>query len=658
MHLDPDHSQPARRGPALGRRHFLLAAAVTGGAAAGSMALPAIADPGQIKVDENEAFVAASRRHGVPAAVLAALSHAQTRWQDHDGRPSAALGYGPMHLVDGAAVAIARARIGKPAQDEGQIGIDTLGRASELTGTSKQQLRTDPVANIDGAAAVLAATQKSAGRPVGADTDPAVWFASVADAAGLTTPTAQLEMADTVVKTLTTGGSLTLADGTRFTLPKRSIGSYSTQRKALQKRCDRGHHHHDDGPIDAPRGLDVEWIPAPYEQYGEGAGDYGNHDLAFRPRNPSIDYIVIHDTEGYWEGVLKLVQDPTYVSWQYSLRSADGHIAQHLEPKDVGWHAGNWWVNSHSIGLEHEGFAAQGAPWFSEAMYRTSARLVRHLCQKYRIPMDRAHIIGHDQVPGTTTPTIPGMHWDPGPFWDWEHYFDLLGAPLSRGTSRGRLRTGDRVRVLPGFAGNKQPVSGCEVAGDDCSDKDTNFVTLRVAPADDAALVNDPGLHQKGQPASTYVSDTSARAAAGTDLVIAEIKGDWIAVWWVGVKAWLKNPATRPVVRKVGSGGWKVTPKRGKETIEVFGRCYPEPEAYSDPEDVQTISPLLYTIPAGQEYALGDADPQTDYYKAQTFSLDTENDHVDIKGKLRYVQIHHGHRIAFVKRDDVDLKRC
>ncbi|BDZ57224.1 N-acetylmuramoyl-L-alanine amidase [Barrientosiimonas endolithica] len=205
------------------------------------------------------------------------------------------------------------------------------------------------------------------------------------------------------------------------------------------------------------------------------------------------------------------MSDPTYVSWQYTLRSSDGHIAQHLLPKDVGWHAGNWYVNSHSIGLEHEGYAAEGAPWFSEPMYRTSARLVRYLCDKYAIPKDRAHIIGHDQVPGTTTPTIPGMHWDPGPFWDWEHYFDLIGSPLDRATLGRRVRAGDVVRILPGFVGNKQPVTGCAGAGDTCGDKDTNFVTLRVAPREDAALVNDIGLHQQGSP-RRRTSATTVRA--------------------------------------------------------------------------------------------------------------------------------------------------
>ena len=116
-------------------------------------------------------------------------------------------------------------------------------------------------------------------------------------------------------------------------------------------------------------------------------------------------------------------------SWHYSLRSVDGHIAQHVKTKDVGWHAGNWYVNAKSIGLEHEGFAAQGT-WYTEAMYRTSAKLVRHLALRLGIPLDRQHIIGHDNVPGTTAATVAGMHWDPGPYWDWSHYFDLLRAPV------------------------------------------------------------------------------------------------------------------------------------------------------------------------------------------------------------------------------------
>ena len=112
---------------------------------------------------------------------------------------------------------------------------------------------------------------------------------------------------------------------------------------------------------------------------------YGNHDLSDRPARQKIEYIVIHDTEASWATTLDLVQDPTYVSWHYSLRSVDGHIAQHVKAKDVGWHAGNWYVNAKSIGLEHEGFAAQGT-WYTEAMYRTSAKLVRYLALRLGHP--------------------------------------------------------------------------------------------------------------------------------------------------------------------------------------------------------------------------------------------------------------------------------
>jgi hypothetical protein len=97
-------------------------------------------------------------------------------------------------------------------------------------------------------------------------------------------------------------------------------------------------------------------------------------------------------------------------------------------------------------------------------MYRNSAKLVRYLAAKNNIPLDRAHIIGHDQVPGTVPSTVRGMHWDPGPYWDWEHYFDLLGAPIY-GHKIFPVKAGSIVTIKPGFAGNVQVVSNCDAAG-------------------------------------------------------------------------------------------------------------------------------------------------------------------------------------------------
>lgn len=650
-------SDPVR--PALSRRHFLLTAGAT-------TAAVALAEPARalVRVDQHQIFTDAATAYDVPVAVLAAVSYAQTRWQDHDGRPSASLGYGPMHLVDGAAARTAGMRA-----DKVSVGsLDTLGDAARLTGLSATRLREDPATNIRGAAALLAQRQRDAGRPTGTDTDPAQWYASVAAVSGLASADAMVRFGDSVMEAVREGASTKLADGSRLSTGSRKVGSPGSQRSKLKEHADKADRQWakkakkqrkgppgQPAPIDAPRGLDVEWIPAPYEEFYDDEGDlnYGNHDQGFRPDAPKIRYIIIHDTEGQYPGVIKLVTDPTYVSWQYSLRSSDGHIAQHLRPEDVGWHAGNWYINATSIGLEHEGFAAQGAPWYSEAMYTTSAKLVRYLCEKYDIPRDRAHIIGHDQVPGVLTGNIPGMHWDPGPFWDWERYFELLGAPLDRGTTTQPIRAGDVVRILPGFAGNKQPLTGCDGAGDTCGDKDTNFVTLRVSPTHDADLVNDIGLHQKGQPATTEVSDISARATAGLEFVVAEVKGDWTAIWYLGLKAWFHNPRSAPTARKVKATR-RLATARGA-MMQPYGRCYPEVSAYDNPDDVQVVEPLLYEIPSGQQYVVTDDDPETAYYKAKTFDVDTPGDHINIEGKDQYFQISFGHRMAYLRAADVTV---
>ena len=126
-----------------------------------------------------------------------------------------------------------------------------------------------------------------------------------------------------------------------------------------------------------------------------------------------------------------------------------------MRHNDVAWHAGNWYVNMHSIGLEHEGIAEDGGLWYTEAMYRTSARLVRYLANRYDIPLDRGHIIGHDQVPGPTPAYVPGMHWDPGPYWDWEHYFELLGAPIDAPVAD----PGNRVRTIAPNGQRNRPIA-------------------------------------------------------------------------------------------------------------------------------------------------------------------------------------------------------
>jgi N-acetyl-anhydromuramyl-L-alanine amidase AmpD len=616
------------------------------------MASPAAqaADPsttvGTDSGSRERAFAAAASEYGVPQTVLEAVSYAQTRWDFNPGHSSSG-GYGPMHLVDADLGSAAEGKgLGDspaPAEAEAAPVADTLSRAASLTGLDESALRTNELANIRGGAALLAATQQRLGLPTGAGSRAGDWYAAVADASGSAQEDVAGAFADDTYSVIASGASRHTVDGKDVSLPPSSATPDKAQitRLGLVKRASSSQ-------VDCPPGLDCDWVPAPYAKTGPSAGSYGNHDLASRPASPQITNIVIHNTEASWDTTLKLVSDPTYLAWNYSLRSSDGHIAQHLEPKDVGWHAGNWYVNSHSIGLEHEGFAATGDQWFSEPMYRSSARLVRYLATKYDIPLDMQHIVGHDQIPGVTPGNVAGMHWDPGPYWNWEHYFQLLGAPLQ---SHGVDGAQDLVRILPGFDHNVQPVTSCTTAGQRCAPQGTNFVYLHTAPSQDAPLVNDIGRKSNGAASTTSVSDIGARAQTGLTFAVADRQGDWTAIWFNGVKGWFLNPAGDPTA--IAVGGQYVVPRAGLVKVPVYGRAYPEASAYPTGIPVQALAPLQYQFTAGQRYAVGDLTVPTNYYRATTFSTETPNDHVDVVGQDRYYQISLGHRFAFVRAADV-----
>jgi hypothetical protein len=332
-----------------------------------------------------------------------------------------------------------------------------------------------------------------------------------------------------------------------------------------------------------------------------------------------------------------------------------------MDPRDVGWHAGNWYVNMHSIGVEHEGKAGN-AGWFTEAMYVKSAKLVKYLAHKYDIPLDTQHIIGHDQVPGILPGYTRSVHWDPGPYWDWEHYFDLLGAPIGGTGAHSATTTdvaaGDVVIVRPGYAGNTNPQTQCEEqspgSGPCQDDAATNFVALHQEPSADSPLAKDIGTHPTGNAAGTVrVNDVSAKAQAGNVLVVAGVQGDWVKVSWAGEFAWLHNPASHPVLVK--STAPKVTVKPGAVTAAVYGRVYPEASAYPSVLTPQAVVPIEYTIKPGQEYALTDSSVVTDYYRAVSFDGSAPGDRTDVVGQDVYLQIALAHRIMFVRAADVQV---
>jgi N-acetyl-anhydromuramyl-L-alanine amidase AmpD len=394
---------------------------------------------------------------------------------------------------------------------------------------------------------------------------------------------------------------------------------------------------------ECPNGIPCQVAPAAYAQNSASPYDYGNYDLANRPADGlAIRYVVIHDTEVAYQPTIVEFQNPlSYVSAHYVTRSSDGLVTQMVPTKDVAWQAGNWYVNTHSIGIENEGFALTGAQWYTEKLYESLARLTRYQADRFGIPLDREHIIGHDQVPGTTAAGQAGMHWDPGTYFDWAHFMTLVGAPI---TSAGGDRAGRIVTIDPSFATNKPVVTGCD--GGTCPTQSANFVYLHTAPSADSPLVSDPLLAAAGvEPngvGTTLAWDWGDKAVTGQTFAVAGRSGDWVAIWYGGQKAWLYDPQGSGSTTIPGSGTL-VTPKTGLASIAVYGRAYPS--------SVSTAT-LGYTIAAGETYVAKDL-VNADYYSASLYNR--PDTYFITKSDEKFYEISFNHRIAYVRASDVDV---
>jgi hypothetical protein len=172
----------------------------------------------------------------------------------------------------------------------------------------------------------------------------------------------------------------------------------------------------------APRGGAADALRPPPIHWLKGEGNYTKAH-----RGPlAIRRIVIHVTEGgFWGSVRWLRNEHAHASSHFVV-SRSGRIVQLVHLSDIAWHAGNWRMNVQSVGIEHEGWTDDPAG-FTEAQYRASARLTAYLARRSLLPIDRAHLIGHAQVPGPRG-GLGGAshHTDPGPYWNWTEYLRLV----------------------------------------------------------------------------------------------------------------------------------------------------------------------------------------------------------------------------------------
>ena len=81
---------------------------------------------------------------------------------------------------------------------------------------------------------------------------------------------------------------------------------------------------------------------------------WANYSHRQRPAS-AIRMVVLHVTESSYDGAVSWFRNGrAHVSAHYVV-GRDGRIAHMVPDRLEAWHAGNAWVNAHSIGIEHAG---------------------------------------------------------------------------------------------------------------------------------------------------------------------------------------------------------------------------------------------------------------------------------------------------------------
>ncbi|MFE7751304.1 N-acetylmuramoyl-L-alanine amidase [Streptomyces sp. NPDC057428] len=584
-------------------------------------------------------FASAAEEFHVPVSVLLGLAYQESAWDAHGEQHSTGGGFGPMHLTDVTPAMMAAGGAGGAGREDlasmaEKPALHTLQAAAKLIGLSPDTLRKDPTANIRGGAALLASYQKTVAGSTPTNADE--WYGAVARYSQSTERRGAVAFADRVFGTVRRGASGVTQDGQRVRLAASpSVAPSKAQVDRLHLKTSAA------ADIECPPAVQCTFVP------GSPAGV----QVSNRPANGiRIDTIVIHDLEGTYDAGVNGLASPTNpAATHYVMRSSDGAVTQMVPTTNIAFHAGNYSTNMHSIGIEHEGFAAQGATWYTEAQYEATATLVKYLAARFDIPLDRQHVIGHDNVPGPADKYVAGMHWDPGNGWDWDHFMDLLGHGYS---GLHKVPTvGSVVTIDPGFTDNVQSVRVCP--GDDpsdsssttCTDKQqaSNFVYLRKAPDAAAPLFGDQSIHGQSGDGTNRINDWGSTAQSGQQFVVADVQGEWTAIWFSGAKVWFHNPDGKNA--KITYGVKTISPV-GSAAVAVYGQSYPDAAEYPAGLSPSTQSALsMYSVPAGQAYVATQPPALTDDYFKSSGT-------VVFGGKKMYT-IQYNHRVALVYENGV-----
>lgn len=180
--------------------------------------------------------------------------------------------------------------------------------------------------------------------------------------------------------------------------------------------------------------------------------------------------IVIHIMEGSLSGTDSWFKSRiSSVSAHYGI-GKDGEIHQYVQEKDSAWHAGrvnapSWNLikpagnnsyknpNFYTIGIEHEG---TGNSEWTDAMYESSSSLIAEIVQRWNIPIDRDHIIGHHEI--YSLKTCPGFKVDLNKLIDLSRKKAGYNPSFTITAKTGSVKTTAQLRIRTGTPSTKAPV--------------------------------------------------------------------------------------------------------------------------------------------------------------------------------------------------------
>ncbi|GDX83119.1 hypothetical protein LBMAG42_49300 [Deltaproteobacteria bacterium] len=354
-----------------------------------TLLLAAACAPTSTPTAMNDALAQGESEYGVPRDVLAATAWALSRFDQREGELNKENGVGVMDLRD-------------------DDRFPSIGEGARLSDQSAGEVTDDPAANLLAGAALLAERAAFEAARTGEPVDTLEeWYPVVAAFAGVEDPLVADGFADQVFDVIQRGLVFTTDDGEIIEIdPQVTLWRHSQV---------------------AGSGRANKFVPAASSNYTNGS-------------RSSVSKVVVHTTQGSYSGTVSWFQNASAsVSAHYVVRSSDGEITQMVGEEDIAWHAGHWDTNSASIGIEHEGYVDDPGKWYTDAMYRASAELTRDICDRYGIPKDRSHVIGHFEVPGCSSAGGggSGCHTDPGSGWDWNYYMSLVTGTGSGSSSLG-----------------------------------------------------------------------------------------------------------------------------------------------------------------------------------------------------------------------------